>query len=796
MKGKNVLLMLMMLSALGSGATNVDWGTYFGGMQRENGIAICTDKWGNVYTVGNTASSSNIATLGSMQAIYGGDVGSTGIPGDAFIAKYNNAGRLLWSTYFGGSDDEGATGIGCDTTGRLYICGWTRSTNGIATVSSHQQFLMGTSDAFVLCLDTAGNRIWSTYYGGSGDENSNVSGAIHVTPGGDLFLTGKTSSPNNITTAGSHQPSLSPSGGNAYIAKFDRNGQRIWSTYFGGGTANGEETEGTAICVRGNTLLITGGTLSTSGLATSTGHQLAFGGGTRDAFIASFDTSGRINWSSYFGGATYDFGTAVFVNDNSIFLSGNTNSSNGISTSGSHQQSIAGNQDLFLARFNLNGSLIWSTYLGGNVLDASGRAIVGDRIGNIYITGNAASATGISTTNSIQPVIGGGQDGILAKFNSSGSLIWATYYGGTGADYGVGLASNTEGKLYLCGRTVSATSIATSGAQQASLGGDNDAFISTINDCSQVPKPDTIIGPSFICNGTTNIYRSSRVAGATSYTWIMPNGWFGASSTDTMSSVTGTTSGWLKVVANGICSSSDTQRIFVSVSKRPVISPIAASACSGDSLLLISSNVSSNLIWFRNGASVQNATDSALFVNQSGSYVIISSEMGCRDTSVAAIVTVHPLPVPGNIARSGNTLSLAGSFTTYQWNFNGTPITGAVNSTFQFSVNGDYSVTVADSNGCRATSPIYNTNSSSVSNAEQVNIILYPTLVTQGTLFIEAKTGGIVSIYSTDGKSLLHQDLKSGKMALDIGSLSPGIYYLRITGSNYTLPFHKKFTIQ
>ncbi len=173
-------------------------------------------------------------------------------------------------------------------------------------------------------------------------------------------------------------------------------------------------------------------------------------------------------WGTYFGGDSTEYGNAVEADKfGNVFITGYTRSTGGISTSGAYQISISGSYDVYLAKFSGSGSLSWATYFGGS--DGSvGNALNADDSGNIYITGWTGSDSGIATAGAYRTY---GGTIFLAKFGGSGNLLWSTYYGGYGDDYGNGLAHDGDGNIFVTGSTASYSGIATSGAYKTYYGG-------------------------------------------------------------------------------------------------------------------------------------------------------------------------------------------------------------------------------------------------------------------------------------------------------------------------------------
>ncbi|MES2679714.1 MAG: SBBP repeat-containing protein [Bacteroidota bacterium] len=265
---------------------------------------------------------------------------------------------------------------------------------------------------------------------------------------------------------------------------------RSWGTYFGGSEV--DEAAKCATDAAGNVYLA--GNSQTTGngiIATAGAHQSVFAG-VQDAFLVKFNSSGARQWSTYYGGAATEYGSACAADASGrVYLAGYTTSSGGtsIATPGSHQPAYAGNPDTFLAQFNSNGIRQWATYYGGNYNDYSSGCMT-DPSGNVFMAGYTATngGTGIATPGSHQATHGGSvsdYDAFLVKFDAAGNRLWGTYYGGAASEYGNSCATDALGNVYLTGFTQSAAAggseIATIGAHQINLGGFADAFLVKFN---------------------------------------------------------------------------------------------------------------------------------------------------------------------------------------------------------------------------------------------------------------------------------------------------------------------------
>ncbi|MBL7932662.1 MAG: T9SS type A sorting domain-containing protein [Bacteroidia bacterium] len=402
------------------------FGSLYGGLYRDVGM-IVTDNVGNFYLFGETSSSGNIATSGSYQSSYAG--GSTW--GDAFVAKFDILGVRQWATYYGGAQSDFANWCTLDNSGNIYMVGGTSSTNSavMATAGSHQSVSPG--------------------------------------PAG--------------TSMGTND---------AFLAKFNSSGQRVWGSYYGG--TDPDWAYSVDVDPISGDFVVTGCSYSSNGIATSGCHQSALSGtNSADGFIARFTSGGSRIWGTYYGGSSgsqEDFGWCSFTSNGEIYIVGNSASTNNISTPGSYQPVIGGSTDAVLAKFTGTGSLLWATYYGSSSNDIFAVGTI-DPSDNVYIYGvtNSTLASIYTTPGAHQPTYGGGpRDCYLAKFDPSGNRIWGTYYGGAGnEDIGIPTVSSS-GDIYLCGITTVnsavGTAIATPCAYQNNYGGGGtDGFFAKFN---------------------------------------------------------------------------------------------------------------------------------------------------------------------------------------------------------------------------------------------------------------------------------------------------------------------------
>ena len=474
----------------------LSWATYFGGTGNDNSFAVAAGP-NAAYIAGCTASPSSIATSGAYQTVYGGDA-SMGI-GDAFVARFDSSGSIQWATYIGGTASDYAEGIVPDAAGNVYVSGITSSTTGIATAGSYQPTMAGQDDAFLAKFSSSGALLWATYYGGPlSDEASTAA----IDAAGYLYIAGQTNSQTGIATTGAWQGALAGTAGNsdAFLAKFSSAGALQWATYFGGpqqDPADGVTTDAlNNVFITGITYSQTG--IATAGAAQPAIGDTVAG----DAYLAKFNSAGALQWATYYGGIGSDAGDYVASDPSgNVFITGSTTSTNNIATTGALQPAPGGSLDGYVAKFNTSGALQWGTYYGGSQFDAI-NAMAADGSGNIYLFGVSESATGIATPGSYQTTINGASDVFIAKLDGSGALQWGTYFGGNNVENAFDIAYRTgslylAGNTYSTAGF--ATTGAYQTIHGADAGG-TDGYLVKFSACS-APVISPITGPSVVCVG-------------------------------------------------------------------------------------------------------------------------------------------------------------------------------------------------------------------------------------------------------------------------------------------------------
>ncbi len=467
------------------------YSTYLGGSDYNEGHAIAVDGHGAIYVSGQTGSA-DFPLVGPALA-----------PGhrawDVFVAKLNPARTaLLYSTYLGGREGDGAWGIAVDAAGDAFIAGGTVSPD-FPLLNPVQPVYGGgptgfPGDAFVAELDPAGARlIYSTYLGGGGIDEAR---GIALDAAGDAYVTGYTGS-DNFPVRHALQPAKGRGYYNAFVAKLAPRGRGLlYATYLGG--SGGDQGRAIAVDHAGDAY-VTGSTTS-SDFPLAQSYQATYGAGY-DAFVSKLDPTGAaLLYSTYLGGCGDDAAQGIAVDAvGDAYVTGFTDSGNFPQVQ-ALQAGPAGDADAFISKFDSSGArLLFSTYLGGQGHEA-GNAVAVDGAQNIYIIGDTSS-THFPLAHPLQggkPNAAGFPRVFVTKLDAAGTrLFYSTWLGGEDGglrDSGLGIAADAAGNAYITGVTDSTTWPVAGAPLQGQNTGHSAAFIGVISP-DYVAAPGRVAGP-------------------------------------------------------------------------------------------------------------------------------------------------------------------------------------------------------------------------------------------------------------------------------------------------------------
>ncbi|MGH9667144.1 MAG: SBBP repeat-containing protein, partial [Bryobacteraceae bacterium] len=307
--------------------------TYLGGGLEDRAFGIAADTVGDVAITGVTYST-DWPVLGAAPARLKGYK-------NAFVARLNPSGNLVFSTCLGGSGSDSGNAVALDSFGNAYVAGVASSTN-FPVLSPYQAANRGGQDAFVSKFSAAGALLYSTYLGGSGDDQAN---GIAVDAFGQAVVTGGSFS-TNFPTAGALQPS-NHGGEDAFVTRLISSGSALsFSTYLGGsgGTPVNQE-QGTAVAIDTSANIYIAGVTSSTDFPVAAAAQ-SYGGGISDAFAAEIAYTGAaLVYSTYLGGNDLDWATGIAVDSSNRAWIGGYTSSTGFPLVLPIQQQLKGDYD-------------------------------------------------------------------------------------------------------------------------------------------------------------------------------------------------------------------------------------------------------------------------------------------------------------------------------------------------------------------------------------------------------------------------------------------------------------------
>ncbi|MCE7736336.1 MAG: hypothetical protein GPJ54_15755 [Candidatus Heimdallarchaeota archaeon] len=367
------------------------WTKYIGGRKSEDLVKMVIDSENNIIAIGVTYSN-DFPVLNYFDGI------SDGLFSDFFVMKISENGTSLFSTYLKGSWYENSPSVTIDTKDNIIIAGTTFS-DDFPILNAQDNQMDGISDLILSKFDKYGNLIFSTYFGGSSAEDN----AQLITDNEDnIYLTGNTTSIDLNVTNGEY--SNYNGGGDAFIAKFNKLGELISNTYFGGSGMDNI----VSIALNSENEVVFSGTTASENFPIKDAAFSTISGGF-DIFLSKLYSSGQLQWSTFLGGSNNDFATQVIIiNNDQIVLGGNTHSSD-FPTVNAQGSNYNGNQDMVFTIFNLNGNYIFGSLLGGENRDSLNNIafsgidlfVISGKTESINLPLSEAKAPGVSQFTSI-----------------------------------------------------------------------------------------------------------------------------------------------------------------------------------------------------------------------------------------------------------------------------------------------------------------------------------------------------------------------------------------------------------
>jgi hypothetical protein len=417
--------------------------TYMVGSGKEIGYDIKVDDEGYIYIVGETDSSDFNVTIDSYNETNNGGQ-------DIFFCKLSPSGQLLYSSYFGGSNDDMALALDLDNLGNIVFTGRTKSTDFPTTQDAiNHTHNGGTYDAFVVRFTiTDGALLYSSYLGGSsGDTGFDIC----LDSSGYAYVTGDTSSDDLPTNSTAAQPSYGGGMSDAFVFKISVVSYDLaYCSYLGGDDLDGASAIDLGQLGR---VIVTGRTHSIN-YPTQSPYQTDQP--NPDAYVTWLTSTGGLLNSTYLGGSLYEWGLDVYADPTSdaAIIVGQTTS--GDFPSINPLQSHGGDVDGFLTFMWDSDSVVFSSHIGGSGVDVVNGIDINLTSWDTYLVGITTS-TDFPVKNALYNNLSGTPANweifVMALENIASTplqMLYSTYIGGSFYDEGYGIALDNN-DIYITG---------------------------------------------------------------------------------------------------------------------------------------------------------------------------------------------------------------------------------------------------------------------------------------------------------------------------------------------------------
>ncbi|MHA1978892.1 MAG: SBBP repeat-containing protein [Candidatus Hodarchaeales archaeon] len=404
-----------------------------GGGKEDVGNAIGIDTQGRIIITGNTETD-GFPVLDAYDTSYNGPA-EIYFEGDAFLASFLPNGTLYWSTYFGGELSDYGADLVIDSQDNIIITGETDSTD-FPILNAADPSHNGNTDGFLAKFSPTGTLLWSTFIGDQGYDHG---WGVAVDSLDNIYVTGRWEAlpiRNNYW--------------DAYVAKYSSDGTFEWLKTVGGSQLD----YGHSIALDSQGEIVITGITSSSDFPNDNNYQ----GSQQEVFLTKLSSSGELVWSNVIGGSSTDSCNTVQVDpEDNIIIAGRTFSSD-YPTLNAEDSVLDGQEDIILSKFDKNGSMVWSTYLGGSHSELTDKIYVDDD-GRIYLSGETFSMDYPLTNISQSYLLSDSAQAMLTVLSPAGNILWSETFGAIKgshiSDRGRALVVDSDKNVIIVGFTYS-----------------------------------------------------------------------------------------------------------------------------------------------------------------------------------------------------------------------------------------------------------------------------------------------------------------------------------------------------
>ncbi|MBW8050346.1 MAG: T9SS type A sorting domain-containing protein [Cytophagales bacterium] len=356
-----------------------------------------------------------------------------------------------WANSIGSTLEDQGHSIVVDNAGNVYVTGFFQDTADFDPGTDTANLTaIGFFDIFFAKYDAAGNLLWAKSIGSTSFDQGF---SIAVDGTSNVYLTGTFTGTADFDPGAGTANLTSVGSLDIFFAKYNSAGNFLWAKNIGGGGIPDDQGWDITVDVMSNVYLI--GIFSgivdfdpdIIGIANLTSS------GSRDIFVAKYNSAGNFLWANALGGTSFDEGFSIAVDGTgNVYVTGHFGGTADFDPgAGIANLTSVGINDIFFAKYNSAGNFLWAKSIGSTSFD-EGLSIAVDGTHNVYLTGSITGTAdfdpGAGTAN-LTPV--GSADIFFAKYNSAGNFLWANVLGGTSYDEGFGIAVDGSGNVHLTG---------------------------------------------------------------------------------------------------------------------------------------------------------------------------------------------------------------------------------------------------------------------------------------------------------------------------------------------------------
>ncbi|HLP50632.1 MAG TPA: T9SS type A sorting domain-containing protein [Chitinophagales bacterium] len=501
---------------------------------------------------------------------------------DIYFAKYTTAGQYVWAKRIGGTGDDYGMSLALGNNDSIIIVGYFSAGGAIdfdPGANTNTLTSGGGPEGFVAKYDSAGNYQWARRITGT---LSDYAYGVALDSSDNIFVCGTIGS-TNITFEHPFSPAVQvnfPAPADMYFAKYDYAGKCLYARAFQGGATADVVARDIAVDAN-NDVYITGQFLGTCDFNAGAGTANLSSSVNTDVFLAKYTNAGDYVWVRAMGGTTttpnqYDNGFTLDITPSGNIIVGGAYW--GVGVFGGIQITAQGSTLAgFFCSWTPAGTCSWARGISGAGTSNQAQVyqITHDDASNVYVTGRFTGAAvdfdGSPALFNIGASPSTANDIFIAKYDSVGNFTWVTSMGSSTTDEAFVIDLDDSANVYTGGYFTGTADFdpSVAGVQTLTSSSLYDAYIARHSPCNLV-APASITGLDTACLSLSGaVYTAAPVAGATSYTWTLPSGWTGSSTTNTIAVTSNTTSGTISVRANTPCGISTAATKLVTLTPGP-----------------------------------------------------------------------------------------------------------------------------------------------------------------------------------------------------------------------------------